>query len=137
MPGHAHKIDVTILDNMQLRCRDASIFIVNNESFETIVKWAYKGQPSNFIIKKYQFVQINDWDRLLKATLLLKLSYFELNESYPLKALEALYFLCSFSLGCSLSDIRKMVSVNVGREQKHMAEWIIKCYKLIQKKKSA
>ena len=132
MPGHAHKIDSSILNSLDLRQRDAASEIINNHTLSEIVSWNENKIPCEKIIDSHLSINKTSWERVLRRALLIKISYFEVNSLFSLETLEYLYCLAKKAMNYKSNSVNEFIKLNISLGYLYMAKWIKDCAYLIK-----
>ena len=89
MPGLAHNIERGFLNNLDLHLRDVAETLLILHPLRTLLTIKLEG-PDETLRSQYDTLTDIEWEKLINAVLLTKVTYFELNEHFTLEELDLL-----------------------------------------------
>ncbi|WP_044411102.1 hypothetical protein [Thiomicrospira microaerophila] len=87
MPGTNHQVESQFLDNLSLSARSAAEDMLTHDTLKKFLNYQAQG-VSGFYTKKYPNITQIEWDKIIRAVILTKLSYFEINNYFTNQELD-------------------------------------------------
>jgi hypothetical protein len=87
MPGTNHQIESQFLDNLGYSARNAAEDMLTHDTLKKFLNYKDQGVNS-FYKRKYDSISDIEWDKTVRAVILTKLSYFELNTYFTNQELD-------------------------------------------------
>ena len=93
MPGSNHDVDVTFMDSLPFAVREAALDLIRFASLKEMLEY-YKDGPSEFLQNSFN-LSPDQWNLTLRAVILTKISYFDLQLHFPNRYIDKLIEIAS------------------------------------------
>lgn len=134
MPGSSHEVDATFMDELPFSVRDPALDLIRYAALKDMVKMRLNG-PSLFYQDRYRLSR-PQWDLLLNAVILTKISYFQINAYFPNTYIDKLIEIAAFAAGKKGASAMELYQDMV-LDHPVFAEWLKSCMLVKQQKARA
>ena len=121
MPGSNHDIDATFMDTLPLAVRDAALDLIRYSSLDEMLNFMQEG-PSEYLQNSYN-LNAQQWDLTLRAVILTKISYFDIQLNFPNRYIDKLIEIAAATSGKASADPVDLYHSMVAEHPK-FADWI-------------
>lgn len=90
MPGTNHNIETGFIDALSLEVRSAAEDLLKHNTLNELLTMREHG-VSDFLHQHYAFIDEVEWQNIIQAVILTKISYFEPNEDFSSRQLATLF----------------------------------------------
>lgn len=121
MIGTNHHVEAGFMDQLPMSLRDAAVDLLNFYRLKQLVDMARQG-PFPEVIRRFDH-QPHHWQKILRAVILTKVSYFTITADFPNAYINKLLEIAAFALaipGAKLGAIYKAVE----RDYPFFARWL-------------
>ncbi|WP_373017498.1 hypothetical protein [Thiomicrorhabdus sp.] len=132
MPGSSHEIDPTFMDDLALSLRDPALDLIRFSTLKEMITMRKEG-PTKYYSEKYGNLSHDQWQTVLNAVILTKISYFQISEHFPNAYIDKLIEIAAYAFhmqGCNELDLYQAMMQN----HPMFANWIKKCLVVKQQK---
>ena len=121
MPGRNHTIEANFLDGLSQNLRPAAMELLHDYRLRQMLDMLLDG-PNETLQARYN-LDPSQWQDLLEAVILTKVSYFELNSRMKPRHLNTLIEILSFCLHQSGASLSQLIAFTQ-KDTPYMAEWL-------------
>ncbi|MDG6773794.1 hypothetical protein QCB45_05580 [Thiomicrorhabdus sp. ZW0627] len=132
MPGSSHDVDPTFMDSLALSLRDPALDLIRFSSLKEMLTMRKNG-PSAYYSEKYSALNSDQWETVLNAVILTKISYFQISEDFPNTYIDKLIEIATYAFhmhGCNELELYQAMV----QEHPLFANWIKNCLVVKQQK---
>ncbi len=122
MPGTSHDVDPTFMDNLPLSIRAPALDLIRFSSLKELLTIRLDG-PSQFSKEQHPTLSRDQWNRVLDAVILTKVSYFQIEQHFPNRYIDKLIEIAAFAYGMKGENIGELYKALI-HDHPQMAEWI-------------
>ena len=131
MPGSNHDVDASFMDNLPFSVRDAALHLIRNSSLKQMLEMVKNG-PSERMKKNFHLTP-QQWNQVLNAVILTKISYFQISLPFPNVYVDKLLEIAAFAYGMKGSNAAELHHAMLN-EHPVFADWIKQCLLVKQQK---
>jgi hypothetical protein len=124
MPGSSHDVDPSFMDNLPLPLRDPALDFIRYSGLKELLTMRLEG-PSQFLKEQYPALTADQWNKILDAVILTKVSYFELEVKFPNRYIDKLIEIIAFAYNMKSEGITELYQALIN-DHPQMAAWIKK-----------
>ncbi|WP_178862136.1 hypothetical protein [Thiomicrorhabdus cannonii] len=131
MPGSSHEVDATFMDELPFSVREPALDLVRYATLKEMLEMRLHG-PSLHYRNKYNLTP-DQWNLLLNAVILTKISYFQINTYFPNAYIDKLIEIAAFAAGkkgASALDLYQEMLL----DHPVFADWLKTCLLVKQQK---
>ncbi|KUJ72797.1 hypothetical protein [Thiomicrospira sp. WB1] len=121
MPGLNHTIEANFLDALSQNLRPAAMELLRDYRLRQMLDMLLDG-PTSSIEQRYE-LDPTQWQELLEAVILTKVTYFEINPGMQHQHLKILIEIASYCLHQPHASISQLIEFTK-KETPYMAEWL-------------
>lgn len=123
MLGSSHNIDPSFINHLPLSLRDSACALVRITSLKTMLKMRYNSS-GHFLYDDFLFSD-SEWQAVLNAAILTKVSYFEIEIGFPVPYIDKLIEIISYAYGLP-NKPGPVLYQSMIHEHQQLANWIKK-----------
>lgn len=131
MPGSNHEVDPTFMDKLPLSTRDPALDLIRFASLKEMLLMRKNG-PTEFYRNKFSLTE-DQWNYVLNAVLLTKISYFQITVDFPNAYIDKLLEIASFAAGRKGSNPAELYQAMLN-DHPMFADWVKRCLLVKQQK---
>ncbi len=129
MPGSNHDIDATFMDALPLVVREAALELIRFYSLAEMLEFRQNG-PNDFLTSKFTLNEAQ-WNQVLNAVTLTKVSYFDIQLHFPNRYIDKLLEIAAAAFGMASANPVDLYQA-VKLEHPKFADWIKKAIQVKQ-----
>lgn len=123
MPGRNHTIEVNFLDALQENARPAAMNLLHDHRLRQMLDMRLDG-PSETLMQRHELT-LDEWQTVLNAVILTKVSYFELSHKMSVRHLAKLIEIAAFCLNQPGASLLQLIDITK-QNYPYMADWLKK-----------
>jgi len=131
MPGSNHEVDATFMDALPFSVREPALDLIRFSSLKEMLDMHQNG-PSNFLKNNFNLTE-QQWNQVLNAVILTKISYFQISPLFPNVYIDKLIEIAAFAYGMKGANAAELYQAMLN-EHPETAEWIKQCLLVKQQK---
>ncbi len=122
MPGSSHDVDPTFMDSLPLSIREPALDLIRFSSLKELLTIRLDG-PSQFSMEQHPTLTRDQWDEVLNAVILTKVSYFQVQLHFPNRYIDKLIEISTFAYNMQGESIGELYQALI-HDHPQMAAWI-------------
>ncbi len=122
MPGSNHDVDPSFLDNLPLIIREPALDLIRFSGLKELLEIRLNG-PSQKKKERHPALSRAQWDQVLNAVILTKISYFQIQQHFPNRYIDKLLEILAFAYGMKGKNIGDIYQ-SLLHEHPQTAAWI-------------
>lgn len=107
MPGTNHRRENGFLENLSIGQREAAENLLRHQTLRNLLVMDKQG-VDEFEQQNFPFIKDHEWQEVIKRVILIKISYFEANESFELAEIDFLIKVAKITLEMPNASITEL-----------------------------
>lgn len=129
MPGSNHDVDPSFMDALPFSVRDAALDLIRFSSLKDMLIMRKEG-PSEFLKKNFSLTPMQ-WNEVLKAVILTKISYFDIAPNFPNPYIDKLHEIAAAAYGMPGKNPADLYQAML-TDHPYFAQWLTKSLQVKQ-----
>ncbi len=122
MPGSSHDVDPSFMDTLALSIREPALDLIRFSSLKELLTIRLDG-PSQLSKEQHPNLTREQWNKILNAVILTKVSYFQIQLHFPNRYIDKLIEITAFAYGMKGENIGDLYQALI-HDHSQMAAWI-------------
>ncbi len=122
MPGSSHDVDPSFMDILALSLREPALDLIRFSSLKELLTIRLDG-PSQRSKEQYPTLTRDEWNKILNAVILTKVSYFQVQLHFPNRYIDKLIEITAFAYGMKGESIGELYQALI-HDHSQMSAWI-------------
>jgi hypothetical protein len=122
MPGSSHDVDPSFMDTLALSLREPALDFIRFSGLKELLTIRLEG-PCQRSKEQFPILTRDEWNKLLDAVILTKVSYFQVQLHFPNRYIDKLIEITAFAYGMKGEGIGELYQALI-HDHPQMAAWI-------------
>lgn len=122
MPGSSHDVDPSFMDNLELSIREPALDLIRFSSLKELLTIRLDG-PRQLSKAQHPTLTRGEWNKILNAVILTKVSYFQVQLHFPNRYIDRLFEVLAFAYGMKGESISELYQALI-HDHPQTAAWI-------------